>query len=464
MRRRTKFLGSIVLLLGVAVAALGFALSYDAPCEPAAPAAAAAPTDGALMQAVRCRCYGSTEVLGLEAAPRPEPAADELLVRVHAAGVNPLDWHYMQGQPYIMRLSSGFGRPDDPRVGVDFAGTVEAVGRDVQHFAPGDAVFGGRRGSYAEYLVVRESRALAHKPANVSFEEAAAVPVAGITALQAVRDSGQVGPGKRVLINGASGGVGTYAVQIAKALGAHVTGVSSTRNLELVRSLGADRVIDYTEEDFTRGEERYDVIVDNVGNHPLRAYRRALEPDGILVMVTGPKANRWLGPVTRVVWSKMTGPFVRPTYASLLSDMNPQDLAVLRDMMEAGTLRSVIDRRFALEGAPEAIAYLEQGRTRGKNVIVIVADGDAPIAPRASRESAAHSSRSTAAGATRPARRAGIALAASATSPRTPTAASYPRPVAWARAAASSSGRCEPRSSALPPASSSRTPRLPLTV
>jgi len=376
MRLRTKILASVFVFLAVSMGALAFMLSYDAACE--APVASA---EGAtLMQAIRYRCYGSSEVLTLERVARPEPGDDEVLIKVHAAAVNPLDWHYMQGEPYIMRLSFGIGRPADPQIGVDFAGTVEAVGRNVQRFRPGDAVFGGRNGAFAEYLVIRESGSVARMPANVSFEAAAAVPVAAITALQAVRDAGRVGPGKRVLINGASGGVGTYAVQIAKSLGAHVTGVSSTRNLALVRSLGADQMIDYTQEDFTRGTERYDAIIDNVGNHSLRAYRRALKPDGILVMVTGPKTDRWLGPIARILWSKMSAPFVSQTYAGLFATLNQQDLAVLAELMNAGTVRSVIDRRFALSETAEAIDYMEQGRSRGKNVI-IVAREDAPSVP-----------------------------------------------------------------------------------
>lgn len=369
MRLRTKVIGSILALPVVAIAALAVTLSHDAPCE--TPAAAAG---GETMHAIGQHCYGTPEVLVLEQVAKPVPADDELLIKVHAAAVNPLDWHYLHGKPYIMRLSSGLGRPKEAQLGVDFAGTVEAVGRDVTRFKPGDAVFGGRTGAFAEYLVVRESRNVAHKPDNVSFEQAAAVPVAAITALQAVRDAGQVGPGTRVLVNGASGGVGTYAVQIAKSLGAHVTGVSSTRNVDLILSLGADRAIDYTQENFTRGDEHYDVIIDNVGNHPLRAYRRALEPNGILVMVTGPKADPFLGPIGRLLWAKLSDPFVGQTYASLLAELNPADLALLRDMLEAGTLRPVIDRRFALADVPAAIDYLGQGRTRGKNVIVIVPD------------------------------------------------------------------------------------------
>lgn len=374
MRRRTKILGSILAAAVLSLGATAFALSYDAACVPPVAPPAGAP----VMQAIRYDCYGAPDVLRLERVEKPVPRDHELLVRVHAAAVNPLDAHYMRGSPYIMRLSSGVGRPGDRRVGVDFAGTVEAVGAAVQRFRPGDAVFGGRTGAFAEYLVIPE-RLVAGKPANITFEEAAAVPVAAITALQAVRDAGRVGPGTRVLVNGASGGVGTFTVQIAKAYGAHVTGVSSARNVELVLSLGADRVVDYTKEDFTRGTERYDVSIENVGNHSLRAFRRALEPDGILVLVTGPKKDPWLGPVSRVVWSMATSPLVSQTYAGLLSNLNPEDLAELGDLLESGTIRSVIDRRFTLAEVPEAVRYQEEGRTRGKNVIVIHAGGpDAP--------------------------------------------------------------------------------------
>jgi NADPH:quinone reductase-like Zn-dependent oxidoreductase len=368
MRRRNKIVGVLFALLVVAIGAVAVVLSYDADCSPSSEL----PPGAAPMQAIRAGCYGSSEVLALEQVARPQPGDDELLVKVHAAGVNPLDWHYMQGKPYIMRLSSGIGRPENPAAGVDFAGTVQAVGRNVTRFKPGDAVMGGTRGAFAEYLLVREDRSVVHKPDNISFEHAAAVPIAAVTALQAVRDAGQVQAGQRALVNGASGGVGTFAVQIAKARGAHVTGVSSTRNLELVRSLGADDVIDYTQTDFTEGQARYDAIIDNVGNRPLRAYRRVLEPNGTLVMVTGPKTNPWLGPIGRVLWTKLSAPFTSRTQASLFAELNARDLAVLRDMLEAGALQAVIDRRFTLAQTPQAIDYLEQGRTRGKNVIVLV--------------------------------------------------------------------------------------------
>jgi NADPH:quinone reductase-like Zn-dependent oxidoreductase len=323
------------------------------------------------MQAIRYRCYGSPEVLELAEVAKPTPADDEVLIKVHAASVNPLDWHYMRGKPYIMRLSSGIGRPADPRFGVDFAGTVEAVGKDVQRFKPGDEVFGGKSGALAEYVTVREDRALVLKPANISFEEAAAVPIAAITALQAVRDKGHVKHGQRVLVNGASGGVGTFAVQIAKSYGAEVTGVSSTRNVELVRSLGADHVIDYKQQDFTRGTQRYDVIIDNVGNHPLLAYRRVLEPDGIVVMVGGPSDDPWIGPLARPIRAAVLSPFVSQRYAMLMAEMNALDMGVLRDLLAAGKLKPVIDRRYTLPEVPAAIAYLEEGRARGKVVIAV---------------------------------------------------------------------------------------------
>jgi NADPH:quinone reductase-like Zn-dependent oxidoreductase len=367
MTRRTRILVGIFGILAAAVVSLALVLSHDAACE----APGAVPGQVTLMQAIRYRCYGSSEVLELAAVARPTPADDEVLVKVHAASVNPLDWHYMRGKPYIMRLSSGIGRPADPRFGVDFAGTVEAVGNNVQRFKPGDEVFGGKSGAFSEYVTVREDRALVLKPANISFEEAAAVPVAAITALQAVRDKGQVKPGQKVLVNGASGGVGTFAVQIAKSYGAEVTGVSSTRNVELVRSIGADHVIDYKQQDFTRGAQRYDVIIDNVGNHPLLAYRRVLEPDGIVVMVGGPSDDPWIGPLARPLRAAVLSPFVSQRFAMLMAELNPQDMGVLRDLLAAGKLKPVIDRRYTLTEVPAAIAYLEEGRARGKVVIAV---------------------------------------------------------------------------------------------
>lgn len=367
MTRRTRIIGALSAMLAAAVLALALVLSHDSACEAPDPL----PAQASPMKAIVYGCYGSPDVLELAEIAKPTPADDEVLVKVRAAAVNPLDWHYMRGQPYIMRLSSGLGRPEDTRFGVDFAGTVEAVGRNVRRFKPGDEVFGGRSGAFAQYVTVREHRALVLKPANITFEQAAAVPVAAITALQALRDKGQLKPGQRVLVNGASGGVGTFAVQIAKSMGAEVTGVCSTRNVDLVRSLGADHVIDYKQEDFTQGAGQYDVIVDNVGNHPLRAYTRVLKPDGIVVMVGGPSDDPWIGPMARPIRAAVMSPFVSQTYSMLLAELNPADLGVLRDLLEAGKLRPVIDRRYTLAEVPAAVAYLEEGRARGKVVITV---------------------------------------------------------------------------------------------
>ena len=367
MRRRNKLLLGLAGVLIAAGAVFAVILSRDAACPPPAALSEA----GDAMRAIRVPCYGGVEVMRLEQVPRPVPAADELLVRVRAAGVNPLDWHYLHGKPYVMRLSSGLGRPENPRAGVDFAGTVEAVGAAVDGFRPGDRVFGVASGAFAEYVVVGASRTVVHMPDNIDFEQAAAVPIAAITALQALRDAGQLQPGQKVLVNGASGGVGTFAVQIAKALGAEVTGVSSARNTELVRSLGADHTIDYAQEDFTRGGPRYDLVIDNVGNHPVSALRDALQPEGTLVMVTGPKDNPWTGPLGRMLATRLTASFASQTQVTLFASANKDDLAVLRTMLESGRVRPVIDRRFPLDQVPQAIEFLEQGRTRGKSLITM---------------------------------------------------------------------------------------------
>src|SRR5580658_8527028 len=303
MKLRYKILGVIVIVVAVGVVSLAIAMSYTSPCGPAPPL----PAGATLMKGIVHHCYGSPAVVRYEDLPKPTPADDEVLVKVRAASVNPLDWHYLSGSPYLVRLGGGFGKPDDPRLGVDFAGTVEAVGRRVTQFKPGDEVFGGKFGAFAEYVVVHEDRAITAKPANMTFEQAAAVPIAAVTALQALRQ-GQVHAGQKVLINGASGGVGTFAVQIAKAQGAEVTGVCSTRNLAMVRSIGADHVIDYTREDFTQGSVRYDLIVDNVGTHSLSDYRRVLNPQGALVMVGGPNDGRWIGPLSSSIKAMLVAP------------------------------------------------------------------------------------------------------------------------------------------------------------
>jgi NADPH:quinone reductase-like Zn-dependent oxidoreductase len=325
------------------------------------------------MKAIVYCDYGTADVLRLEDIEKPVPADDELLVRVRAAAVNPLEWHYIRGTPYIMRLGTGLRKPAVIRLGVDFAGTVEAVGRNVTQFKPGDDVFGGRTGALAEYVTVRESRAVVPKPANLSFEQAATVGIAAITALQGLRDKGQVKPGQKVLINGASGGVGTFAVQIAKSFGAHVTGVCSTRNVDMVRSLGADEVIDYTREDYTEGSERYDVIIDNVGNRPLLDNRRVLKSDGKFVLIGGggPDAGNWIGPMAGPIKAFVVSKFVDQEMVMLLAQLNKEDLAFLSDLMQARRVTPVIDRRYPLSEVPAAIRYLEEGHARGKVVITV---------------------------------------------------------------------------------------------
>jgi NADPH:quinone reductase-like Zn-dependent oxidoreductase len=367
MIRRYKALSVVLVLVVVTVSSLALLLSHDSPCGTAQ--AVAANTQS--MQAIVYRCYGSPGVVKLEDIAKPAPADDRVLIKVHAASVNPLDWHYMRGKPYIMRAMAGLGAPNDIGLGVDFAGTVEAIGKSVKRFKPGDEVFGGRDGAFAEYVNVRENGALALKPANLTFEQAAAVPVAGITALQALRDKGKIQPGQQVLINGASGGVGTFAVQIAKAFGAEVTGVCSTRNLAMVRSIGADHVIDYTREDFTQGSLRYDLIVDNVGTHSLSQYRRVLNPQGALVMVGGPNDGRWIGPLSASIKAMLVGPFVSQKLVFIIAKLNQDDLGVLRDLMLTGKLTPVIDRRYKLSETAEAIRYLEEGHARGKVVITL---------------------------------------------------------------------------------------------
>ena len=305
---------------------------------------------------------------------KPIPNDDQVLVRVRAASVNPYDWHFIEGTPYIVRLLGvGLRKPKDTRVGVDFAGTVEAIGKNVTQFKPGDEVFGGRGGAFAEYVCRRAEGAIALKPASITFEQAASVNIAGITALQALRDKGNVQPGQKVLINGASGGVGTFAVQIAKSFGADVTGVCSTRNVDLVRSLGADHVIDYTKEDFAKGEQRYDVILDNVPNHSLSECRRILNPNGKYVMIGGggPNDSRWIGPFGRVINTMVLSPFVSQKMGMMMADANQKDLTVLGDMMQSGKVKPVIDRTYKLSEVPAAIAYVEQGHARGKVVITV---------------------------------------------------------------------------------------------
>jgi len=366
MKLRYKITNGILIFVAVALSSLALVLSHNSDCGPAP----AVSDETVLMKAIVYRCYGSPDVLKFEDIEKPTPADDEVLVKVHAASVNPLDWHYMRGSPYIMRFGTGLGAPNDASMGVDFAGTVEAVGENVKQFKRGDEVFGGRGGAFAEYVTVPEDRALVLKPSNMTFEQAASVPIAAITALQALRDKGKIEPGQKVLINGASGGVGTFAVQIAKSFGAEVTGVCSTRNVEMVRSIGADHVIDYKQEDYTTSGQRYDLIIDNVGNHSLLANKRVLNSNGILVIVGGSKGN-WLGPLMRPINALILSPFVDQEFVLLLAKMRKDDLAILGDLMQAGKMTPVIDRRYHLSEVPEAIRYSEEGHARGKIIIAL---------------------------------------------------------------------------------------------
>ncbi len=320
------------------------------------------------MKAIIRTKYGSPDVLELKEVEKPTPKDNEVLVKIHAASVNPLDWHLLRGEPYILRIAAGLRRPKVARLGVDFAGQVEAIGKDVTQFKPGDEVFGGRMGAFAEYLCVSENR-LVPKPANVTFEQAAAVPVAGVTALQGLRDRGRLQAGQHVLINGASGGVGTFAVQIAKALGARVTGVCSTGNLEMVRSLGADDVIDYTKEVFWRRGKEYDLILDNAAFHSIRKSLVALKPRGVYVLVGGPTsaASILLSLILNPLISRMKGKKI----VSFLANVNQADLALLKGLMETGKVVPVIDRKYPLSETHQAIRYIEEGHARGKVVINI---------------------------------------------------------------------------------------------
>jgi NADPH:quinone reductase-like Zn-dependent oxidoreductase len=327
-----------------------------------------------LMKAIVYHNYGSPDVLKCEEIEKPTVGDDEVLVKVRAASVNPLDWHFVRGIPYFLRMMAGLRKPKITRLGVDVAGKVEAVGRNVTQFKPGDEVFGTSRGAFAEY-VCADGKRLALKPSNVTFEQAAAVPVAGITALQGLRDKGRIGPGQKVLINGAAGGVGTFAVQIAKSLGADVTGVCSTRNVDMVRSIGADHVIDYTKEDFAQKGQRYDVILDNAGNRSFRDCRRVMVAKGILVSNGGGSLREnegsWLGPVTGSIAPLVLSPFVSQKFVTFLASINKQDLVVLKELMEARKVTPVIDRCYTLSEVPEAIRYLEEGHARGKVVITV---------------------------------------------------------------------------------------------
>lgn len=319
------------------------------------------------MRAIVHTAYGSPDVLELKELEKPELADDLVLVRVHAASINPADWYGVSGRPWVARAATGLRKPKSDRTGIDFAGTVEAVGRDVTHVQPGDEVYGGKSGALAEYVCVRD--AVVRKPANVTFEEAAAVPVAALTALQGLRDKGKLEPGQRALINGASGGVGTFAVQIAKALGAEVTAVCSTGNVEQARALGADRVIDYTQEDFTRSGERYDLLLDVTGTRSWSEYKRALTPKARHVIVGAPKGTRLLGPLTHVAKLRLGSIGSGREVAFFVAKLNRADLDVLRDLIESGKVKPVIDRQYELSETADAFRYLGEGHAKAKIVV-----------------------------------------------------------------------------------------------
>jgi NADPH:quinone reductase-like Zn-dependent oxidoreductase len=320
------------------------------------------------MKAVVYYNYGSPDVLKYEEIEKPTAGDHEVLIKVRAASVNPYDWHFMRGIPYLIHIIAGLRQPKDKRLGADVAGQVEAVGSNVTQFKPGDEVFGSCKGAFAEYACASES-ALVIKPDNVTFVQAASVPIAAYTALQGLRDQGHIQPGHKVLINGAAGGVGTFAVQIAKSFGADVTGICSTKNLGMVRSIGADHVIDYTHEDFTECGQRYDILFDLIANHSLSACRRVLNPRGICVTAGG-SAGRWMiHPIARSLAALVLSQFGSQKFVGCFAKPSQQDLAVMHDLMKAGKVTPVIDSSYSLSEVPEAIRYLEEGHARGKVVI-----------------------------------------------------------------------------------------------
>lgn len=368
MKLIKKILLFVFALFLLALAGLATTLAYTEKCSDT-PAA----VEGG-MTAVFAHCYGSADVLTVEKVAIPQPADDEILVQIKAAAVNPLDWHEMWGSPYIMRLMRGIGKPERAAMGADFSGIVVAIGDEVSNFKPGDEVFGGWRGTFAEYLTMPADRAIAMKPGNVSFAEAAAIPVAALTALQALVDHGGLQAGERVLINGASGGVGTYATQIAVALGAEVSGVCSTRNVEMVSALGASQVFDYKKENYTESGQKFDLIVDMVGNHSITANRDVLTENGRLIIVGGPKGD-WIAPLIPPIKALVTQPFVDQKLATFVAKLDQADLDTLGTMMAEGKLKSQLDRTYSLEQIADAIRYSESGRARGK-IIVSVGKGD----------------------------------------------------------------------------------------
>jgi NADPH:quinone reductase-like Zn-dependent oxidoreductase len=323
------------------------------------------------MQAIVYRRYGPPDVLEYEELDKPTPAQGEVLIQVRAASVNPYDWHFLRGTPSFIRLFTGLRRPKSPRLGADVAGVVIAVGPGVTRFKPGDAVFGVCKGAFAEFACGKET-GLALKPERLSFEQAASAPIAGITALQGLRDCGRVQPGQRVLIIGAAGGVGTFAVQIGKWLGAHLTGVCSTRNVAFVQSIGADRAIDYTLQDFTRSGDQYDVIFDLVGNHPLKAIRRVLHSKGTLVGCGGGGPDKPASELLSMMVERLVvSPFTSQKLTGVFAKVNPADLNVLGDLLQCGKIEPALDRSYPLSDVAKALRYVESCHARGKVTIVV---------------------------------------------------------------------------------------------
>ena len=316
--------------------------------------------------------FGAPEkVVEIRELEKPEPGDDEVLVRVRATSANIAEWYAVTGRPWIARPTMGFRGPRDIRIGVDYAGVVEAVGKDVTEFRPGDEVFGGRSGAYAEYVAVKEERAIVKKPSNTTFEQAGAAGVAAITALQGLRDHGGLQPGQSVLINGASGGVGTYAVQIAKALGGEVTAVCGSPNVEIAQTLGADLVVDYRVEDVTTRSERYDLVLDIAGTRSFSELRRVLRPDAVVVVVGGPRASRFLGPIGHLAASRLRALRGSQRATFFLAKFNKPDLETLGELLETGKLTSVIDSTYPLDEIGIALRHMAEGHPRGKIVVTI---------------------------------------------------------------------------------------------
>lgn len=368
MTRRRKIWISIGLVL-----LAGYAFADYAFQHPPAPVIKALPADAAQrMKAVVYYQYGAPDVLQVVEVEKPIPGDKDVLVKVEAASINPFEWHFMEGKPYMVRAMAGWRAPKRYRLGVDFAGTVVATGKSVTRYKIGDRVWGAEDGALAQFVTLPEDDTFTSIPPNISFEQAASVPIAGMTALQALRDEGKLRAGEKVLVNGASGGVGTFAVQLAKDLGGEVTGVTSTRNLAMVTALGADHVIDYTREDFTQGSQRYDLIIDNVGSHSLLDYRHALTPRGRLVIVGSTGGDPLLGPMEAPVRAIFLRPFISQKMSMVMASVNKRsDMEFLSGLMQEGKLTPVVDQHFPLEQVQAAMRYLKSGHARGKVVIDI---------------------------------------------------------------------------------------------